>query len=885
MPFGVRDVLLVIRAKDQASSVIRGVGSGLGSLGNTSMTLSQQMTGVGVGLLSMGAGMVAIGGAATAFFATSIKSAIDFDTQSRSTLTQVNQFKASLQQVEQVALDVATTLPVPFEQLQPALFDIFSSIPVANMEDAKNILIEMSKAAVAGNTDVQTVARSNFEIMNAYGLSVQDLNHLLDVQFKLVQLGIGTYADINTGIGRLAPTAKTAGQSIDTMAGSLAFMTRITGNGEQAITAIQRAMESITNPKVAAKFQDLGIAVADANGNFRPFKDIVDDLSKALSNMDPQDRAATIFDLFRSSGSGSKNTRQFFMAAIDNIGAFNDAIDGVANNAGALQDAFQTMADGPEASLRQLSNDFKAIKLLIGQALLPVVEQLTGWIQTLVAWWMKLDPELQHFIIIGGAIAAVVTLISGIFLTLAGTFLLVLGILIPIVGGFGAALAVMVAIPLVIAALVAGLIWLAANWDVASAAVSKFVDDAKVYLADLAQTFTDAWHNIQEPVHRTLHNIQALFKNVFGDLRKWWDQNGGAMLKEIGDAFGDAWKNIKATVQPAMEAIVNIINFAVTIIQALWDSCGTAIMYIVETAFRFIVEIIKNAVEVITGIVQFVADLINGDWAKAWEAAKMIVDGIFDAIMETLRAAVGLISGAIMLIVDVILTPFRWLYDVLIGNSIIPDLINGIVDWFARLPGMLFGVLWDAVNWLAGVGADIVTGLWNGMWSMIGWLVGQVASIKDWIVGAFGDTLNFLHDVAVNVVVGLWQGLESMKDWLIGKVESLASSAWDAFTGFFGISSPSKKMHWAGQMMMQGLANGLTAGSDIPQMALNNLDLSLNTINGASGGSSVPFSNPAGGVGNTYNVSFVINDATDPEKVGKVVLSHFDELMREMDRR
>ena len=36
---------------------------------------------------------------------------------------------------------------------------------------------------------------------------------------------------------------------------------------------------------------------------------------------------------------------------------------------------------------------------------------------------------------------------------------------------------------------------------------------------------------------------------------------------------------------------------------------------------------------------------------------------------------------------------FKWLYNVLVGNSIIPDLINGVVAWFFKLPNMIMSAL------------------------------------------------------------------------------------------------------------------------------------------------------------------------------------------------
>lgn len=67
-----------------------------------------------------------------------------------------------------------------------------------------------------------------------------------------------------------------------------------------------------------------------------------------------------------------------------------------------------------------------------------------------------------------------------------------------------------------------------------------------------------------------------------------------------------------------------------------------------------------------------------------------------NAIVLALRGVVAYLTTWINMTkfaIETIVGIFRWLYDVLIGNSIIPDLINGITGWFKRLPGMLTSAL------------------------------------------------------------------------------------------------------------------------------------------------------------------------------------------------
>ena len=61
-----------------------------------------------------------------------------------------------------------------------------------------------------------------------------------------------------------------------------------------------------------------------------------------------------------------------------------------------------------------------------------------------------------------------------------------------------------------------------------------------------------------------------------------------------------------------------------------------------------------------------------------------------------------------------------------------------------------------------------------------------------------------MADVGKNLVKGLWEGIQSLAGWIWDKVSSWASDLWSGIKNFFGIHSPSKKMSWIGDMLMEG---------------------------------------------------------------------------------
>jgi TP901 family phage tail tape measure protein len=131
--------------------------------------------------------------------------------------------------------------------MQATLYDIFS-IMGANEQQAQFLLENFSKAAVAGQVDIQAAGRTTMELMNAYKIPISDVNKVLDFQFKMVKEGGGNYKEFTDAIGLSVPAAVAAGQSYTELGGDIAFLTRQGMTASSATAAVGRAMELLTKP-------------------------------------------------------------------------------------------------------------------------------------------------------------------------------------------------------------------------------------------------------------------------------------------------------------------------------------------------------------------------------------------------------------------------------------------------------------------------------------------------------------------------------------------------------------------------------------------------------------------------------------------------------------
>jgi len=770
MPLGIRDVLLLIRARDQASRVLDQVAGSVAGLGATGSLTAGQLKNIGSAMVGVGLGMAAIGGAGVVFFGSATKAAIEYSNVSALTLTQVDQMGVKLEDIKRVGREVASSIAAPFDQMQTSLYDIFSSMDV-NVQGAEKLLSAFSKGAVAGQVDVQAAARASISIMNAFKIPVEDVNRVMDVQFETVKKGVLTYAELASTIGRAIPSAVRAGQTVEDLGGMLAFLTRNGLSAAMASTSAARAMDLFSNPVWKTNLEGIGIAVADASGKFRPMVDVVADLRKHFQGMSDVDISAALKDLTYGAGGTIQAMRFLNLAVHDNTNLFGEMTNAVRNSAGAQAAAYDIMAKQPAAQLQLLKNNWEILRTEIGDLFIPVVAKLIGYGAQVLQWFQGLNPHLRDAIIYGAAFLSVFLLIGGIVIAVAGGVLILIAALAPLVGGIGAAVAV-------VAGLMAALILLPLigfgvikNWndikrvssEVWSAVrldVKQAVDDITRLWDHLVTVGSSAWHTVESDIHwvvnaaenlwdvfqKDLDKLQAFVAHVGDQLQSTW--------KFIADHTRRWWSEISMIVDFVVKVILAIITTAIDIIAWLWDHGLNHVIGILRGAWDIIFGVVKGAIEIVVSIISLFLDLITGKWSKLGEDLKGIWHGIWDAIQ-------GIVKGA---------------------GEILVNAVAGLA-----------GILWQA-------GRDVVGGLWQGFLSIKDWFTHQFERfLKDIIPGPlrslFGlsSPSKLMAEYGKNIMQGLVQGITGSASMVQGAM----NSAMPGLPGLGGLGVGSKIVYVA----------------------------------------------------------------------------------------
>jgi len=765
--------------------------------------LGTALNGAASTMTAVGTGLLIAGGLGLAGMKGLITSAIDYQKQSSLTRTQVDKFALSLKDVEDIGLRVANKVGVGFSQIQPALFDIFSSMEVG-AADAEKLLTIFAKAAVAGQTDISSASRATIGILNAFQLPLTSINHLMDIQFQLVKEGIGTYEEWTQRIGLVSPSAVRFGQSVDMMAAALAASTRMGISAARSGTAVARAMDAMSNPTAVNNLKQLGVKATDATGKFRPMIDILRDFRKVLEKVPQADKIKTLLGVFKGAG-GTIEARRFLQNMLltpGNLELFQTIFETMSKESGSFEQAYAIMADTAATKSELLANKWETLKVKAGEALIPTFMKIVDAIGKVFDWFNKLDPKTQRMITLGIALGLALATLSGVLLIVLGS-----------IAAFVAA--VVTAGPVLLYVLgILTLLGLGFTGLVTAIVLAwRRSEDFRGTIKDLGKQFKDFYTN---------HVIPTAMA-----IRDGWEKYMKPALTALADI-------IVTRVLPVAREITNF--FTSEFFKALVE-VGNNVKDFVVFAFRKLGDIIQT----------YVIPTINA-LTKFYYEHKATIDQIVAALVWLGKwlLKIALILGGVLAVV-------------LIG-----PVVAAFVAVGAAIAGVIIGITYlvEGIKWLVHWIGTEAPKAWNGLWDTVQSVISKISTAWMGIKDAFNGAKDWLVDAGKNIINGLIDGMKQQVGNIVGTVKDIAKRIRDYFpfspakTGpLSGRGSP----FIAGQNIGKMLARGIGSKMDLVNGATN--------LIASASGVRAPNLNGVESTGRTYNQNIVVNtQELDPRR-------------------
>ena len=344
-----------------AGDIIAYLGVGNTAQFESALKRSQAQTEAAAKKMQMALNVVAVAGAAV--FVGAVKAAADFEKQMADVNTLLRD-SSPFPQMKEDILDLAQEMPVSIKTLTSGLYDLVSA--GVSAADSVDTLKLAAMAATAGVADVSLAVQAGMATVNAYGLSIGELNRIYDLQFSTIEKGVIRYEQLAHSIGTVLPAAKSLNVSLEDLYGSIAFLTKVGQSAEMATTNLSRAFQDMVAKKEG--LAQLGVAIFDATGEFRGMEPVMRDLSVALDGMTTEQKQAELQTIGFDIRAGRAIT-----SIIGNFEGFSQTLKDVADSSGSMTRAFEKQLETFSSQMTILKNILQSALIEIGNKYLPVI--------------------------------------------------------------------------------------------------------------------------------------------------------------------------------------------------------------------------------------------------------------------------------------------------------------------------------------------------------------------------------------------------------------------------------------------------------------------------------------------------------------------------------
>jgi TP901 family phage tail tape measure protein len=702
------------------SATLKEAGSKVSAVGDKISGVGETMT------KNVTAPIAAVGAASLAAFS-------EVDEGMDTIVTKTGATGDALESMENIAKDIATTIPTSFADAGTAVGEVNTRFGLTGkaLQDLSTQFIEF---ASINNTDVNTSIGNTQMILSQFGMSASEAGNVLGLLTSVSQKTGISVDDLSNLLQQNGATFKEMGLGVGE---SITLM----GNFEKA--GIDSASMLTGLKKAASNYSKDGKSMEEGLG----------DLVKRLQDSSTAaDATAEAYSLF-----GTKGGLAFVTAAKEGRISLDGLSTDLSSFGTTVSDTYEGTLDGIDSAttaLNALKEAGASVGEALGDTLAPILQSVAAGLKSFAQWFSNLSPGMKDMIIkialiaaavgpvliiigkvvsaIGGIISAAGA-ISGVISAIAGALPALGGVIAALTGPIG------IVIAIVAAAIAIGIL-VVKNWDsIKAAAISIW--------GAIRDFFSTVWQAIS---------------NTFT-----------TVVTAIGNFLTSAWTAITTTIQTVWNGIA-------TFFSSLWNGIVT----VFTTVFEVIKTIVTTYFEIYRVIIETVLNAIVVVFTTIWNAISTVVTTVVTAIGTFLTTAWTTIQATITTVLTAIQTVFSTIWNAI--SSTVSSIVNGIRNTVTSVWNSISSAISSVMNAISGT----VSSIWNAISSGISATVGKIYST---IKAGFDNAVDFIKELAksawnwgADIINGIVDGIKSC----IGKVKDAIGKVAEIIRSYLHFSSP-----------------------------------------------------------------------------------------------
>ncbi|MEU0098265.1 peptidoglycan DD-metalloendopeptidase family protein [Streptomyces sp. NPDC006267] len=262
------------------------------------------------------------------------------------------------------------------------------------------------------------------------------------------------------------------------------------------------------------------------------------------------------------------------------------------------------------------------------------------------------------------------------------------------------------------------------------------------------------------PIFDTLITIFAALAPVVAQIAAQLGPILTPIIEGLGAVISELAQQYAAAFMQVLQQLLPIIPMLVPPLVQLGKSIGDILVALAPLLPQLALLGTEFLIQLLPAILPLLPPLIQFSMLMTQLATAVILKVVIPAIrhftksMTNLRKDIQPGVDAVKWLTNAIARSFEWLYDILLGNSIIPDIVNGAIRWFTNLRDGAVRIF----NWLR----TRVSGTWSGLWNNIKSTASNAwGSVRRGFDG-FADKLSGAFETLKKGLGKIWAGLKDL---------------------------------------------------------------------------------------------------------------------------
>lgn len=573
--------------------------------------------------------------------------------------------------------------------------------------------------AQAGEMDLAAASDLVTDYLSAFNMEAAETGRMVDV-LAYSQANANTSVEgLGQALKNCAANANAAGLDIESTASAISMMANQGLKGSEAGTALNAVLRDMT-----AKMEDgaiaigeQSVAVMDAEGNYRDFVDILDDIEKATDGMGDAQKAAALQSTFTADS--IKGLNLMLNAGAGEMGSFREQLY---DCAGAGEEMAAVMTDNLGGDLAAMGSAFDELRLKIYDGLQAplraAVQFVTSSVVPALTWLV------EHAEYVGIAVSGIGAAVAALRLPKVTSALAAVPKLLAGFSG-GPVMAVVGALT----ALAAGAKWAYDNVEPFRTAVDELGAALSASFGPIVGQVCDSLSSIFPSALSTASSfIQSVIVPALEALALF-------ITETVVPAVGEAAAFVSGTVMPALAELSGwLAGNLVPVAQAFADTFQNDVLPGLQQLAAWVAEnVVPALADMHAWFSENVVPVLREFAAFVMSEVVPAVSSMFSWFAEHIVPVLGQLAGFILgSVVPALGLIVQW-----VGSQIVP-VLQKMFQWFSA----------NILPILASLARFILNTVVPALQKLFGWFADQIVPVLKSVFDAIGSVVGALSDFA-----------------------------------------------------------------------------------------------------------------------------------------